>query len=296
MTQGRASINPVPAQPPRYGLLVAAPVTPTPPGLPSGQRWQAGVSWNPEQCGVSGRAAIECAGGTIELHPGANAARVDADPFLVWASDQCSPFGFAARDWSGRATRQLEATQSFQIAQELWTGTLSTAEGLDNRALTDSASDTVTNGPASILDGFACLEQALGQCAQGRRGMIHVTPQVLAHLVTNNTVRVEGAQYLSPLGNIVVADAGYDGSGPGGVAASTSQWAYATGIIAVTLESSATLVPGDIAQAQAMAQALRRTDNTLTVFAQKLAMYQWDECCHIAAELDLPVCLVGGAS
>lgn len=287
----RQAVNAVPVQPPRYGLLVAAQVTPM-----AGVRWQAGVKWTAESCAGSGRAAVDRCGSTEELVADRDAQFRDADPFLVWAADECSIFGAAARDWSGRVTRQLEASQSFQIAEELWTGDLSAAEGLENRALTDSASDTLTNGPVSPLDGFACLEYALGRCSFGRRGMIHVTTQMLAHLFTNGTVVREGTQYLSPLGNIVVADAGYDGSGPGGVPATTSQWAYATGIIAVTLEAAPELVPGSLEAAQSIWQGLDREVNTLGIRAQKLAMYQWDQCCHVAAEINLAPCLIAGAS
>lgn len=288
---GRAPIPATPAQPPRYGLLAAAPVTPM-----AGVRWQAGVTWNPEQCGVSGRFAVDCDGGTDELVAERSGRIVNADPFGIFAADECSPFGFQSRDWNGRATRQLEATQSYQIANELWTGTLSTAEGLDNQALTDSTSDTLTNAPALPVEAFACLEQGLAECSKGRRGMLHVTPQALVHLVTNYTVVREGGQFVSPLGNIVVADAGYDGSGPGGVPAGASQWMYATGIVSIVLEPAATLIPGSLDDAQNFARALNRADNTLTVRAEKLAMYLWDQCCHLAAEVDLAVCLVGGAS
>lgn len=280
-----------PVEPPRYGLLVAAQVTPL-----NGVRWQRGIKFEPESCGSSGRTAILECGSTDELLAERDAAFVNADPFLIWSADECSIFGARARDWSGRVTRQLEATQSFQIAEELWTGTLSAEAGLDNRALVDSASDTLTNGAVSALDAFACLEQGLARCSQGRRGMIHVTPQVLVHLITNATVVREGTQYLSPLGNIVVADAGYDGSGPGGVPASTSQWAYATGLIGVTLEAAAEVVPGSLEDAQSLWRALDRDVNTLGIRAQKLAMYQWDECCHLAAEINLAPCLIGGAS
>lgn len=287
----RQAVQAVPVQPPRFGLLVAAPVTPM-----NGVRWQAGVKWTAESCAGSGRAAVGRCGSTDALVADRDANFVNADPFLVWAADECSIFGAAARDWSGRVTRQLEATQSFQIAEELWTGELSAAEGLDNRALTDSASDTVTNGPTTVLDAFACLEAGLASCGQGRRGMIHVTPQVLVHLMSSYTVVREGTQYLSPLGNIVVADAGYDGSGPGGTPATTSQWGYATGIVAVTLEAAPELVPGSLEAAQIIWQGLDRSVNTLGIRAQKLAMYQWDECCHLAAEFNLAPCLVGGAS
>lgn len=291
----RTAVEATPAQPPRYGLLVAAQTT-----IGDAGRWQFGVSWEPEQCGTSGREAVDCLGNTAELTANVSPGATSADPFMVYASDRCSPFGFQARDWVARATRQLEATQSFEVADELWSGALRDAAGVDdqiadNPALTDSTSDTVTSGPADPVDALACLEQGLAECSRGRRGMIHATPQALVQWVAARVVTLEGGQYLSPLGNIVVADAGYDGSGPGGSVAGASQWAYATGLISIRL-STPQIIPGDLESAQSLAQALNRDDNTLDVYAQRLALIQWDECCHIAAELDLATCAIGGAS
>lgn len=296
VAKGRAPIPSVPAQPPRYGLLVAAGVSPM-----NGVRWQEGVSWNPEECGNSGKVRVYCSGSTDPMGENGELNHneiVTADPFAVWASDECSPFGFQARDWSGRATRQLEATQSFQIADELWNGTLQL------EALADGDSDLQTGGylrdVSTITDTYenagtpvhalGCTEQALGECGQGRRGMIHVTPAALDALVAAQAVRIEGTQYLTPLGNVVVADAAYTGDGPGAEVAGSTQWMYATGIIAVTLEQQAKLEPGSLDNAQNLAVALNRSDNTITVRAMKLALYQWDRCCHIATEFDLAVC------
>lgn len=284
----RAPIQPVPVQPPRYGLLVAAGVTPL-----ATDRWQQGVAWNPEQCGDSGRVAVDCVGNTSTITAERNGEVVEADPFAVWAADECSPFGFGARDWTGRVLRQLEATQSYQIANELWTGDLHTADGLEGGYLTDHATLDDSFEAGDVVEALGCLEQGLSTCGQGRRGMIHVTPQALVALKAAFAVDLVGSQVLTPLGNIVVADAGYDGSGPGGKPAdSSTQWAYATSMLDVVLEPSPMLVPGDIEQAQALAQALDRSDNTITVYAFKMALYRWDRCCHIAVEIDLPVCVV----
>lgn len=290
MSRSRQAMNPTPVQPPLYGLLVAAQVTPL-----TGVRWQDGVSWGPEQCGVSGRTVVDCFGMTDPLDGNRSPDVVSSDPFLVWASDECSPFGSMARDWQGNARRQLEATQSYEIANELWTGRLQQTEAdQEGGFLSDhSTLDVSYTGVGNAVDALACAEQALARCGQGRRGMVHVTPQALVHLVTNNTVRREGTQFLTPLGNVVVADAGYDGSGPANEPPSTTQWLYATGMISVVIEAQAELNPPDLASAQTLAQALDRSDNTITVYAQRLAMYLWDRCCHIGVEFALPVCAVG---
>lgn len=286
-----AVIDAPPARPPRYGLIASAEVVED---LTS--RWEGGFTFAPEGCGNSGRASTPCAGTTDSLDSAAgNPPVVEGEPFVVWAKDECSTFGFNARDYAGRARRQLEATQSFQVAQELWEGTLASADGLPNRALVDSGSDTVTTAPTGLQTALACLEQGLAQCGQGRRGMIHLTPQLLTHLVGAQIGFREGNQVVTALGTLLVADAGYSGSGPGGVPATTAQWMYATSLIQIRL-SAIDLIPGNFTEAMDRARAVDRRTNRVRLYAERLAAYAWDECCHLAAEVDIPACAIGGAS
>lgn len=280
----RQAVAAPPVQPPQYSLMIAAPAADSP------DRWQDGWSFSPEGCGASGRQAVVFCGDGAARTVAANPGQVDQDPILVWAGDSCTSRGFQARDYQGRARRQLEATQSYQLANELWTGTVRTAAGLGNVALSDASSDTVTDG-TGVTPNLALgrLTGALADCGQGQRGMIHVTPQLLVSLGTNGTVRREGGLWLDPMGNIVVADAGYDGSGPGGVPASTTQWAYATSMMAVRT-SPIEILP------DSFESALNTDINQVTFFAQRLAGVVWSECCHLAAEVALPVPLVGPPS
>lgn len=277
MAQDRQRIPAQPAQPPRYGLLAAAPVV-----TDEEMRW-ALAGWNmvPEQCGVGGRVAIDCEGETVALVPDASPGTVEGGGFLVWAGDRCSTFGALGRDRAGLARRQLVATESYQIAEELWKGTFV------NRALTDSASDELTTAAVSPLDAIARLEHGLARCGKGRRGMIHVTPQLLVHVAGAQAGAQTGNLWLTPTGNIIVADAGYDGSGPGNVAAGATQWAYATSMVEVRL--------GPIEVLDEMAVVLDRTVNTAVVIAHRAATVSWDECCHLAAEVSVPVPAIGGA-
>lgn len=273
-------------QPPTYGLIAALSTN-----VRDDPSLMVGIRWSPEQCGESGRDTIDCLGSTAGRTPPDNPGIESSDPFVVWAAYECSPFGWESIDYVGRAQRQLAATQSFQIADELWGG----GSIVNGGHLTDITSDRVTSTAATPVAALACLEQGLAQCGQGQRGLIHVTPQVLVHLVAAFAVQRIGGQFVSPLGNIVVADAGYDGSGPGGVPAGSSQYAYATDLIGVRLGTVQT-VPANLDQ-PGVAEAFATTfDNTLTVWAQRPALYQWDRCCHLAAEIDLPVCAIGGAS
>lgn len=289
-----------PATPPRYSLLIAAPTA-------TDGRWEGGFEFAPEGCGTGGRTAVDCFGGTEELDPDTNPGVVGGEPYAVWAADRCSSFGYRARDYVGRARRQLAAIESFQIAEELWEGSLNGepslgGQAIDNRALVDPASDTVTDAPTSPTGALAALVAGLGQCGQGRQGMIHVTPQVLVHLAAVDAIYRDSGAWYAPMGHLVVADDGYTGAGPGangGVPASSSQWIYATSMLRVRLGAVQTLpdLPDDdTTNPSGWPAAVDPQTNTVLVIAQRLAAVTWDECCHLAAEVNLSVPLIGGAS
>jgi hypothetical protein len=70
---------------------------------------------------------------------------------------------------------------------------------------------------------------------------------------------------------------------------------YGTPMIRVRL-GTVEVIPGDLSDARNLAIALDYPVNTIAVYAGRLAGYQWDnECTHLAAEVALPICLVGGA-
>lgn len=287
--RGRTPVTAPPAQAPRYGLLVAAPVVQGPLA-----EWANGFQFLPEQCSGGGRAAITCLGDTEMVEPDSNPDDAVGDPFLIWAGDECRTVGYASRNLEARARRMLEAIQSYEVANELWTGSLrdSTSAGtypMDNLVLTDATSDTLTDGPTSEVAALGCLEYALGVSTRGARGMVHMTTQLLTHLVAEGVVVRDGNLWVTPTGNIVVADAGYDGSGPGGVLATTSQWMYGTEMIQLRL-AAVEIAQGDIGQ------ALDRSVDRLAYTAQRLVAYQWSGCAHAAVEVDVGVCLTDGVS
>lgn len=276
-------------RPPKYGLVATAPT------IDDQQEWHDGARFAPEGCNASGRVAVGCRGDTTELDSNANPAVIGFDPFVVYATDWCSSFGFQSRDYKGRAQRALLAAQSFQIADELWSGSLNddATSPTDNRELVDPSSDVLTNGAVSPLDALACVEAGLASYGQGRQGMVHVTAQMLPYLVNNYVVRLDGTTYVTPNGHLLVPDAGYDGSGPllngAPQPALTSQWMFGTSML--YLRMSDIEVPGDYTT------NLDRSTNTVTFYAQRMVGVEWgDECAHVAAEINIAPCLTGGAS
>jgi hypothetical protein len=286
----RQAVEAVQPQPPSYGLIAALQTL-----VRDDVTLIAGARWLPEQCGSSGRQRVECTGSTIARQAPANPEIQEADPFVVWAAFECSPFGWQSIDYIGRAERQLAATQSFEVANELWTGRLAIDDASPTAFLTDDSTAIVLgSGALTPLEALGCLEMGLATCGKGRRGLIHCTPALLAVWVGSLAVQKAGGQFVSPLGNIVVADAGYDGSGPGGTAAGAAQWAYATDLISVRLGAVDTM-PANLESTEDWVMAMRTTDNTVIAYAQRPAIYQWDACCHVAVEVDLPVCVIAGS-
>lgn len=276
-----------PAAPPRVGLIPSlgglAAVTDNSPEL----RWGNGLSFNPEGCDAAGVYDPCIAAPNLNTAADSDRGVIETDPFVVWASDKCSSFD-GERDWRGRAERALNACVSMQVAHELWTGDLSTARGFGNRFLAGQDSDVVASG-ANLTSALACLEQGLSQCACGQQGMIHATPQVVTHWNALGLVRREGQRILTVLDTIVVPDAGYDGSGQYGQnAADGSIWAYATGMVEVRLGPVQVF-------AREPGEQIDRTNNTRIAIAQRMAAVSWDGCCHLAAEIDLSTCGVGGS-
>lgn len=296
MAQLRAPVQAPQVRPPRYGLLAAAPVVDD-----ADLRVLAGGwAFQPEGCGPSGRDSITCAGSVdgVMNADGQRPATINGDPVWIWAGDECSTFGWEARDWQGRARRTLAAVESYQLANELWTGAITQADTLDNRYLAEpgASSDTVGGAAADPVDALACLEQGLAHYLKGQQGMIHVTPQALTHLVSARVATLTGTTWTSPNGHLIVADAGYPGTGPGGSSSTSLQWGYGTPMIQVRL-GPVEVIPGSIDDARGLAQAMDRSVNDVVVVAGRLAGFQWaSECAHVATRIDLPSCLIGGAS
>lgn len=281
----RQVIDAPPAQPPLYSLLNAA----TP--VEDGVRWQLGVIWSPEQVFGGAAVAANCAGNTPGGKPrGHNPMRNTADPITVFAEDHCSTIGFEARDYEGRARRQLASVQSALIARELQLGTIRDAEGLSNVALIDGTE--VGPGSSAVEDAIAMLEGALADTFAGARTMIHVTPGTLTEMMRKNLIYQAGQKWLTAPGNVVVCDAGY--------AAETTPegavFAYGTAMVSVRL-SPVDLVPGTFEAA--MAQMVDRSVNEITLYAERLALVQFDHSDQTVADLvfkvevDVPAWHVG---
>lgn len=252
-----AYVQPVQAAPPTTGLLVSA-------VRPSGDRWEQGFSYRPERC--------------VEWDGVSSCAPHDKE----WGLDQNDivhyvPNGFAVADFcttldglrdAERLARQVEAITSRVVAQELWTGAISTEfPGEVNGAA--YVNPFLDNGDATAVPGtfatpevaLAALEGAALRAANGQQVFLHVPPEW--PLVIDNLRRV-GGLLLTPLDSVVVADAGY----PAG------NEAFATGPVAVRLSSIETVTEPD--------QTIDRTTNRQRIIGERLFAAVFDPCVHLS--------------
>lgn len=252
MANPQAIIAP-PAQPPVYGILTACDI------ISDAVRWQQGVRWAPEQINGGGASLVNCHGEST-VTTGHSPIENIAEPFNVFAEDHCTTIGFEARDFEGRARRQLIAVQSSKIAREFQLGAIrDEVGGPENVALKD-AQQVHPGGPAGVALGT--LEAVIADQMGGTRCMIHVTPQTLVELAQAHLIYQGGQKWYTAPGNIVVSDAGY--TDEDGVI-----MMYGTGIVQVRLSPIDVFPP-------VFAQAVNKATNFVTLYAERLALVQFD--------------------
>lgn len=253
--------KPTPLAKPRMGLLAAAAVQDSPAGV----RWANGLTWHPELIGDGTTAfgARELACTTASIAVTGSPTNEEADPFMIYAYDKCSSMDDAdltdPRDRKGRARRLLEATQSWSIAREFWSGAISNAQGLQNTWLAKTGVTVASTGSTTPQKALAKLDKAIAVNMTNGRGMIHCTVEVLDRLVDLQAIRREGATWLTGFDNIVVADAGYSGDRDG--QSTTEEWMIASTMVEIYL--------GPVLQAENEIETYDRSINDVIVWAQR---------------------------
>lgn len=274
--------SPPPRQP-RYGLVASvggeAAIrqfmgSNTPDGGPN--RWEAGFEFQPEDCSSDTDPFDPTCGQVANFDAVALPDFVQFDPYAIWDGVKCSTFGSDSAELARRARAKLLTSTSHKVERELWTGAWSTAAGKTNHALASADAEQVDAGTATpYLRALADLQQALGECAQGSRGMIHATTRTASIWFAADAIRREGPLLLDPFDNIIVAGSGYTGSSPAGAVDATGDtaWAYATTMVDVRLSD---VIASDHVDA---------TNNTRMAIAYRLAAATWDDCCHLGVNV-----------
>jgi hypothetical protein len=271
-------------EPAKYGLLNSKTV------VSDGSRWGGGISIDPVTCSGDVRTLLICDESNEDIITSGSAESQYYLPFTIEAEHTCGTFGWKANNYEEKARKILELAESKAAEHEFWTGALAQqdttvdSEGNPNpnRYLASLSAVTVapSGTPLHPRHGLALLEKALGDCGVGVRGFIHATRDIVSSL-SDNTLTVEGDTLVTTLGNIVIAGAGYDGSGPNGTVPSGSQsWMYATGQVAARL-GTPTVFPDNLSE------ATNTSINEVSFMAARDAAVTWDGCCHYAVLVDL---------
>lgn len=227
-----APVEPVPAQAPTYGTLVAAANNPA-----DNARWQAGISWRPERC-PQARTFDSC-GGVFEDPPvGDGDAGLNYYlPAAFRVEDVCSTRGSQVADGEARVRRQAQAVTSFMVARELESGAQSLANPYDtpfgatqSNAYLASPDADVIAGVWDVIDGLGALEEEGRRSALGMDVFLHMPVRLAVALDAAGVLVPEGQLLRTRTGARVVADAGYTGRGPDVPGTSEVQSVTITGV------------------------------------------------------------------
>lgn len=197
------------------------------------------------------------------------------DAFVVYKPVTCDPISLRdPEDLNRRAEAVLDATLSAAVESELAAGFFPST----NPFFGDGNVDDVTSGTAvSAKAALALLEDAIGETC--RMGMIHATPGVLA-AANQNPVGAAVDRLVTPSGTPVVSGMGYIGVDTPALAnpGAGEQWIFATGPVRVYLGPIVT---------HTVKESLDRSDNDLTLRAERYVVALWDTALQAAALVDL---------
>lgn len=207
-------------------------------------------------------------------------------PFEIHSSVKCSTFGLdpetAYSEFRERAVRSMLACQWSRVAYRLWTG--QNTVGVPNAATQYLAGPGSTNltpiaGPANVVEAIATLEEAASKCSCGQI-VIHVPMKLVSYLAKESLIVAMGDTLWTYGGTQIIADPGYDGSGPGGVPATANDlWIYATSRITARL-GEVRVNESDLWDAVAIGT------NDVRVSAYRDAMVGW-LCCHYSIQVTI---------
>lgn len=263
-----ASVEPVPASVPSTGLLASA-YRPT-----DNARWENGFSWRPERC-TAYDSFNPCVAHTKNPSSSNDGAVVYIPNGFV-VKDECTILDMRKRD-EGRVRRQAEAITSRVMAEELWTGAISTANPVEingsphvNQFLNDGTATAVTGTYNDYVTALAALEAAASEAANGMQVFLHIPVNWV--LPIGDKINRRGNILYTPLDNVIVADAGY----PAG------DTAFATGVVSARVSEVQVLGDGD------QRTTVDRLTNRETLWAERLFAATYDPCVHFSVAVTAP--------
>lgn len=254
-----------------YGLLSVAQIEPV-----TEVRFENGVGYYPYPCGPA-KKFDQCATVVVPKTTSTQTAAQDFGAFTVYLAAQCTMRGVGNSDdeYRRRAMAAFEAYEPQQVELEWWEGGIQP----NNPHLTTAAGLTLPNGSTitNLMNGLAILEGLVV-----RDAVIHASRRMVTGWASQHLVHDNGDGVLrTKLGTPVAAGAGYTGKEPSGQPANggTVEWAYVTTRPSV-FRSNAVLLP------DTAAEALNRTLNDFTIYAERQYVVAFDQCIRAAVRID----------
>jgi len=253
-----------------YNLLSVAQLEPL-----TDVRFENGVGYYAYPCGPA-KKFDQCATVVVPKTTSTQTAPTDFGAFTVYLAATCTMRGIGNDDeeYRRRAMVAFEAYEPQQVELEFWEGGIQP----NNPHLTTTG-PTLPNGATTtnLVNGLAILEGVIV-----RDAVIHMSRRMAVAMASQRLLEDEGDGVLrTPLGTPVVAGAGYTGKEPTGQAANagTVEWIYATTKPSV-FRSQAVLLP------ETAAEALDRTLNNYTIYAERQYVVAFDQCLRAAVRID----------
>lgn len=265
-------IDPTYPRSPRTGLLSAVPTV-----VPADMHVFAdGAAWAPIGVPAAGSTVVVC-GSTADRAAPTNPDARAAGPLVAWSAYACATIGVPDDERDARASARLEAGLSAAIAGEWASGAV--GAGVSGSPLTLAANaDVVTLTAGTVAAGFRAVDGVLTRRLGNVGGLIAVVPEVLDVIRSSNLVDRAGDQWVSPNGNLVVADGGFTGDVLTSAATASTSWIHGVDIPTILLGSAFTVSDA--------ASTVDRGTNDRTVWAARPFIIEWDATVHVAVEVD----------
>lgn len=243
--------------------------------------WQEGFVWRSELCPTF--VVVDPCVDEVAEPPAPTDGLVYYQPQGFRVTDVCTTrnVGFDI----DRVRRMVDATTSFAIAQELWTGTATQANPYDtptgdtditNAYLTGPTAEVIGATVADPMEALGLLEERARQAAAGQQVFLHVPTRITTQLGAQ--LRRVGNVVYTQTDAVVVADPGYPGTGPGGESGTApGVWCYATGPVVVRTDDIQTITDAAV--------TLDRRTNRRQVWAQRMFAATFDPCAHFALQI-----------
>lgn len=247
--------------------------------------WQSGFGFE-NDCAVAAHATLPpCPDPVAAKAVDGGLVFCRAEPFTVYGNYKCSTGGRPVSEAMTIATNRLNRNKEREVEKIFWTGvtevgTVDPSLQGGNVSCEIFPVDITPDKPLTPLSAIAALESNIAECIPGGIGTINLNFGLLPYLARDHLLTEQDGNFYSPSGQLIIAGAGYPGSGPGNIPAQPGEtWAFATGQISVFM-SDIFNTPSTVEE------AINRKINDISFWAEQTFSIIW-ECCIFAVKIAL---------